>query len=164
MLKNESTAYNDLKRIIRIIDPSSTEGCSSSPTSKRMKIDPDDENSGRTSRNGASSPSSTLKDWQKLQQEQLRGFKIPKQASTNGTASTISSGNSKLTAVDQPGSSSKRQQSSGSGNNNSNSYYHPKKNHYMMYMMENKACSQQTSPSKFKVRSKRVFFFLFGWV
>lgn len=145
--KNE-TAYSDLKRLIRILDPS----LENSSAAKRVKLednnnDESDRVGGGKKANGSASPSSTLKDLQKSQQEQLRGFKIPKSSNGNGNTSSSSSSNNGASKTSSSLSSSSKNQ----GSNSSNSYYHPKKNHYMMYMMENKACTtQQTSPSEFR--------------
>lgn len=79
-----------------------------------------------------SDQTTVIKDIQKQQHEQLRGFKIPKQASIQHSHKTVDSNSN--------GSNDSH------GNSNTNhSYYHPKKNHYMMYMMENKGCSQQSN-------------------
>lgn len=91
-----------------------------------------------------SDQTTVIKDIQKQQHEQLRGFKIPKQASIQHSHKTVDSN-----SIHANGSNDSQGNSNVNHNNNnhqlSNSYYHPKKNHYMMYMMENKGCSQQSN-------------------
>lgn len=108
------------------------ESSTNSPISKSKKL-----NQKSTT---LSDQTTVIKDIQKQQHEQLRGFKIPKQASIQHSHKTVDSNSN--------GSNDSHGNSNTNHNNShqlSNSYYHPKKNHYMMYMMENKGCSQQSN-------------------